>query len=122
MEMRIAIWVLVVLLTVVFVYTGATKLAGRPAEGWARRFERWGYPPLAAKIVGVVEMLAGLALLIPRARRAAAGTLVVVMAGALVTHLIHAEFMRLIPPLVLGGLALWVTLSGRASESAVQSR
>jgi len=29
------------------------------------------------------------------------------MIGALCTHLVHAEFLRLIPPLVLGALAFW---------------
>ena len=122
---RAAIWVVIVLLTVVFAYTGASKLAGRSAQGWEKRFERWGYPSSAAPAVGVIEVVAALALLIPRARRAAAVTILVVMAGAFVTHLVHGEPLRLIPPTVLGAFALVVTLSGlprRVSESAAQSR
>jgi uncharacterized membrane protein YccC len=46
--------------------------------------------------------------LIPKGRRAAAGTLVGLMIGALGTHLVHAEFERLVAPLVLGGLAFLV--------------
>ena len=39
-------------------------------------------------------------------RRAA--TLIALMIGALFTHLVNAEPLRLIPPLVLGGLAFLV--------------
>ena len=113
--MRIVIWVLVVLLTVVFVYVGVAKVTGR----WTGLFRHWGYPPFAAPAVGVIEILAGLALLVPRSRRVAAGILVAVMLGAVATHLIHGEVVRIILPLVLSGFALVI---GRGSGSAAQSR
>jgi uncharacterized membrane protein YphA (DoxX/SURF4 family) len=50
-------------------------------------------------------MLVGLGLLVPFARRLAALALIVVMAGAFVTHLAHGEFIHLLPPLILAGLA-----------------
>jgi hypothetical protein len=46
--------------------------------------------------------------LIAKARRAAAATLVALMIGAIFTHLVTAEPMRLLPPLILGGLGLLV--------------
>ena len=54
----------------------------------------------------MLEILGGLGVLIPNWRRAAAATLVVLMIGALGTHAVHGEFPRLVPPIVLGGLAL----------------
>jgi uncharacterized membrane protein YphA (DoxX/SURF4 family) len=50
-------------------------------------------------------MLVGLGLLVPFARRLAALALIVVMAGAFVTHLAHGEFIHLLPPLILAGLS-----------------
>ena len=61
--------------------------------------------PSASGLIGSLEILGGIVLLIPRCRRAAAALLVAVMIGALFTHAVHGEHPRLIPPLVLGGLA-----------------
>ena len=103
---RAALWTCAIFLAVAFVFAGMSKLAGPPAEGWTERFVQWGYPANARYVIGVLEVLGGVGVLIARWRRAAAATLVVLMIGALGTHAVHAEFPRLIPPLVLGGLAL----------------
>ena len=100
-----AVWITSIFLALIFVLVGFSKLEGPSAGRWNDRFSRWGYPPGSQYGVGVIEILAGVALLIPRSRRVAAGTLTVVMAGALGTHLINAEFLRIISPAVLGSLA-----------------
>ena len=102
---RTAVWALAILLAVVFVYAGISKLGGPSASGWAGRLARWGYPTYARYVIGALEILGGLGLLIPRCRRAAAAVLVAVMVGALCTHAVHGELPRIIPPLVLGALA-----------------
>jgi len=43
--------------------------------------------------------------------------LVALMIGALCTHAVHAEFPRLIPPFVLGGLA-FLLYSARPAKGA----
>jgi putative oxidoreductase len=96
------------LLAVAFVVVGFLKLEGPSAIRWSERFVHWGYPAHAHYIVGVLEVLSGLGVLIPKWRRAAAAILVGLMLGALGTHALNAEFPRLIPPLVLGGLAFLV--------------
>src|SRR5215510_3960378 len=101
---RAAVWALATLLAVVFVLVGIKKLAGPSTMRWAGLFAHWGYPTYAQYVIGVVEMLGGLGVLIPRCRRAAAAILVALMIGALCTHAVHGELARLIPPLVLGGL------------------
>ena len=101
---RAAVWTLASLLAVVFVRAGISKLGGPSASGWAGRLAHWGYPPYARYVIGVLEVLGGIGVLIPRWRREAAGILVAIMVGALCTHAIHGELPRLIPPLVLGGL------------------
>jgi len=91
-----------ILLALAFVMVGLSKLAGQSSVHWAERFARWGYPAVLRPVVGVLEMIGGIALLIPAATRTAAGVLIVVMTGACYTHLSHGEPLRIVPSLVLG--------------------
>ena len=102
---RVAMWAVAIFLAVAFVASGMSKLEGASALSWAERFRHWGYPTSARPVVGILEILAGLGVLIPRWRRAASLVLGALMIGALCTHAVNAEFPRIIPPLVLGGLA-----------------
>jgi uncharacterized membrane protein YphA (DoxX/SURF4 family) len=102
---RIAVWAGALFLAVAFVLVGVSKLAGASAMRWTERFGHWGYPANAQYVVGVFEILGGLGVLVPRWRRAASLILGALMTGALFTHVVNAEFPRVIPPLVLGGLA-----------------
>jgi putative oxidoreductase len=94
-----------ILLALFFALVGWSKVAGPSGINWAIRLSHWGYPASSRYVIGGVEILAGLGLLVPPLRRAAAMTLIVVMAGALGTHLMHGEFVRVLPPLILGGLS-----------------
>jgi len=102
---RAAVWACAIVLAVAFVFVGISKLRDPSAGRWTERFAHWGYPPYASYVVGVFEILGGVGVLISRWRRAAAAILVALMIGAFCTHAVHGEFARLIPPLVLGGLA-----------------
>jgi putative oxidoreductase len=102
---RAAVWTCAIVMAIAFVFVGVSKLEGPSAMRWTERFEGWGYPAHAQYVVGAFEILGGFGVLIPRWRRAAAAILVALMIGALCTHAVHAEFMRLIPPVVLGVLA-----------------
>ncbi len=108
-----AVWAGAIFLAVVFVAVGLSKLGGASAIRWSERFGHWGYPAHTAYVVGVLEILGGVGVLIPRWRRAASLILGVLMTGALGTHLVHAEFPRVIPPLVLGGVAFLMYSSQR---------
>ena len=57
----------------------------------AENFERWGYPGWFLMFIGVVELLGGLGLLLPKTAGWAASGLVVVMLGAVWTHISHQE-------------------------------
>ena len=105
---RAVVWACAILLAVAFVFVGISKLEGPSAMRWADRFVQWGYPANAHYVIGLLEILGGLGVLIPKWRRAAAAILVALMIGALGTHAVQAEFPRLIPPLVLGGLAFLI--------------
>lgn len=102
---KAAVWAGAILLAVGFVAVGALKLGGVSAMRWGERFDQWGYPANAHYAVGVIEIVGGLAVLVPRWRRAASLTLAVLMVGALGTHVVHGELSRLVPPLLLGGFA-----------------
>jgi putative oxidoreductase len=119
---RTAAWACAIFLAVAFVFVGISKLQGRSAVGWTERFAHWGYPANASYVVGVFEILGGLGLLIPRWRRAAAAIVVALMIGALCTHAVQGEFPRLIPPLVLGGLAFLLYASRPRSYSDQSTR
>jgi putative oxidoreductase len=108
---RAAVWAVAIFLAVAFVAFGISKLAGASAMRWTERFRHWGYPENAQYVVGVFEIVGGLGVLIPRWRRTASLTLGTLMIGALCTHVVNAEFPRVIPPLVLGGLAFLMYLS-----------
>jgi uncharacterized membrane protein YphA (DoxX/SURF4 family) len=105
---RAAMWASSSFLAVAFVLVGLSKLAGPSAMRWSERFDHWGYPAGVGYAVGVLEIVGGFGLLIAKVRRAAAATLIALMVGACLTHLVNAEPLRLIPPLILGGLALLV--------------
>jgi len=105
---RAAMWTCAAFLAAAFVLAGSSKLGGPSALRWADRFAGWGYPAPVRHVIGILEIAGGLGLLIPKARRAAAATLVVLMIGAAFTHVVSAEPLRLLPPLVLGGLAFLV--------------
>ena len=119
---RVAMWACAIFLAAVFVLVGISKLEGPSAMRWNERFVHWGYPASVRYVVGIVEILGGLGLLIAKSRRAAAATLIGLMIGALLTHLVSAESLRVIPPLVLGGLAFLVYAWRPLGEDRPQRR
>ena len=110
---RAASWTVAILLAVLFVLIGASKLGTPSAMRWGARFARWGYPAGTERVVGVLEIVGGIGLLVPKGRRAAAAMLIAIMIGALLTHLFHGEGSRVIPPLILGALAALITIDSR---------
>ena len=102
---KVAIWTAAILLGISFALIGFSKLTGPSSIQWATRLSHWGYPAVSRYAIGGIEMLAGISLFIPPVRRAATIALIVVMAGALLTHLIHGEWIRILPPLIFGAWA-----------------
>jgi len=113
---RLAVWTCAAILALVFVVVGVSKLATPSALRWSQRLSNWGYPAAARQVIGVIEIVAGAGLLVPRTRRVAAVTVTAVMIGALGTHLVYREFPRMIAPIVLGTLALLVYVSANRTR------
>jgi putative oxidoreductase len=93
----IVVWALQVAVGLLFVLVGVLKFVD---PIWVRNFARWGYPDGFYMVVGVLEAVLGVALLVPRLTTYAALLLVVIMAGAAVTHLVHGEMQRVSAPIV----------------------
>ncbi len=96
---RLGVWVLTALVGIEFCVAGLAKFV--PSSAWPRMFLQWGFPPWVRPVIGVTEVVCGVALFVPRARRPACAVLLCVMAGAAVTHLVHGEPRRVILPVVL---------------------
>ena len=93
---NVALWIVQVLAAAGFGAIGIGKFVD---PNWARKFAAWGYPDGFYMAIGALELLGGVLLLVPRLASYAASLLGVIMIGALATHLLHAETLRLRAPL-----------------------
>lgn len=101
-------WALRVFLALVFVYAGLDKFLGAM---WVRVFNDIGLGQWFRYFTGIVEVVGGCLLLVPRATVVAVPVLVCTMAGAL---LVHLTVVGIGPPtvavsvLVAALLAVWL--------------
>jgi uncharacterized membrane protein YphA (DoxX/SURF4 family) len=115
--MGIALWVAQVLLAVAFLGAGATKLS-QPKEKLAKNMawvEDFSQPTV--RLIGALEVLGAIGIvlpaltgLLPWLTPLAALGLVLLMAGAVYTHLRREEGSAVIPPAVLLLLAALVAV------------
>jgi len=84
----VMLWVVTLLAATVMVGPGLQKFTGAT---WQRMFRVWGYPEHFYLVVGAIEVLGGIGLLVPRLASACAVLLMMVMAGAAATHLLHGQ-------------------------------
>jgi len=113
---RVSVWALAVVLTVEFCIAGLAKFAA--SADWARMFLQWGYPAWCRPVVGVAEIIGGIALLVPAARRWACLVLLCIMIGAGATRFLNGPPSQVVLPVALGvmlGLLGWT--SRRADRS-----
>ena len=97
-------WVLQILLALVLVQASRGRLAGNPMV--VTLFENYGYQDKFYLLVGALELAGAAGLLIPRLSGYAAGGLIVIMIGALATHLAHREAQAVVPAVLLVLLSL----------------
>ncbi len=100
MKISILSWVL----ALIFLLSGGAKLAGLAFEIAA--FERWGYPLWFMYLTGALEVAGGLGLLLKRLSALAGVCLALLMVGAVVTHILHAEWSMLVAASVIFVLSL----------------
>jgi len=106
--------VLRVVVTLLFVPAILAKLR-HPAE-WGQLFATWGYPAWGPLVVSGAEILALLALWIPRLAAPAIGVLMLTLIGATATWLVHGPQSTAAYPgaiLVLVLLLAWTDATAR---------
>ncbi len=101
-------WVLCVLLAILFVAVGSMKLLGRPIM--VQEFNQVGLGQWFRYFTGILEVIGGVGLLVPKLSQWAALLLALVMIGAIIAHLtvLHSPPMLAIILLVLAGLIGWL--------------
>lgn len=95
----IASWIIQILIAGLFLMMGSQKLMSDPET--VANFTRWGMPDKIYLVIGFFETLGAIGLLIPRVAGLAAVGLILVMGGALFTHLTHNEMGMAMLPLVV---------------------
>ncbi len=123
--MRIAVWIVSVLLALAFLFIGGVKVLMPVAEMEAAS---QGVPVVALKIAGFAEVLGALGLVLPAATRIlpvltpiAATGLVVVMTGATIIDLALGHYSLAVQTVVLGVLAAFVAWA-RFGPAAIAPR
>ncbi len=81
-------WALSVLIAAMFLLSGIPKFFD---PGWISRFAKWGYSAEFLYLIAVLECLGAIGLLIPKLSFYAAIGLIIIMIGAMYTHLSHDE-------------------------------
>lgn len=85
LALDIVLWVFALFLAWVFIRQGWSKFDD--ASGWARAFRVWHYPTWFRVMIGVLETGAAVLLLTRRTAFAGAVIIIVVMLGAMCTHI-----------------------------------
>jgi len=81
---EISAWVTAIILFLLFVSAGYPKIS--PNQSMINRFLNWGYSQEFAQFIGGFELLGGILLLVPRASLYASLGLLLLMFGAVYTH------------------------------------
>ena len=89
-------WILKIIISIGFMLASSGKLARN--ESVIQMFHDWGYFDQFYLIIGILELLAAILLLIPKTSIYAAIFLIILMSGALITHLIHDPLIEMIRP------------------------
>ena len=97
----IALWVTQVALAIMFLMAGGSKLAGVPAM--VSLFDAIGLGQWFRYVTGVIEVISGIALLVPSAAVFGALLLIPTMLGAIVTNLFVVPASPVMPLLLLLG-------------------
>ena len=114
------LWVVQILLAVMFLFAGGTKIATPMPElaaqmPWVEDFSEGTVRGIGGlEVAGAVGLIApAVTGIMPMLTPAAAGGLALTMVGAAITHIGRGEYANIIPPLVLLALCLFVAYGRR---------
>jgi uncharacterized membrane protein YphA (DoxX/SURF4 family) len=109
--LAIVLWIVQGLCAATFLFAGGSKLASSPAM--VQTFDLIGFGQWFRYLTGILEIVGGIALIVPSAAPFGAILLAFVMAGAVLTHLVLIPGSPL-PAFVLLLLCLFVAWGRRA--------
>lgn len=115
----IVLWIFGLFLAWVFVRQGFAKLSD--TSGWARAFRVWHFPIWFRVLIGLLETGAALLLLTRRTALAGASIIILVMLGAMATHVYWGKPAQVTSEILPLTLAVLVAL-GRRREFLLRSR
>jgi putative oxidoreductase len=110
-----ALYAVMALLTLGFLFFGGTKLTG--AQMHVENFTRWGYPAWFLYVTGLIEVVCAILLWPRQTRLIGALGLVATMLGAIATHLVNGEAAFIAMPVVLLALAAFVAWNNRPRQA-----
>ncbi len=113
-----SVWILSILLGLLFLFAGGTKLAGMQMH--VEHFAHWGYPDWFRLVVGAIEVVFGAALLVPPVAFYGAVVLAIDMVGAAYTELFRGDPPRAAFPLVLLLLLAFVAYARRSAATELR--
>jgi putative oxidoreductase len=99
------LWALQIFAAFGFVAAGQGKFHN---AFWITSFARWGYADWFRDLIGVLEVLGGLALLVPRTAFYGATVIATIMVGAAATLLLNGEGSRAFAPVFWLGVVTLV--------------
>lgn len=82
---EVAFWIITLFLAYVFLRQGFAKFSD--GSGWGRAFRAWHYPRWFRILIGVIEVSAVPLLLVRRVAVIGAAMIIMVMLGAMATHI-----------------------------------
>jgi putative oxidoreductase len=109
----IVLWVFALFLAWVFVRQGMAKFSD--TSGWARAFRVWHFPVWFRVLIGVAEVAAAALLLTRRTAFAGATVIIVVMIGAMGTHVYWGRPGQITSEILPLFLAIMVAIGRRKS-------
>lgn len=115
---RIAAWILIVLVGGTLVFSAVMKLVG--PEAVVEIFRKWNLAEWRVPI-GIVELVTGLLVLIPRTHSLGLLLATAYLGGAIATHLQQGEGMEATSPAIMLAM-LWIGGLLRYSELLVSFR
>ncbi|NND51666.1 MAG: DoxX family protein [Flavobacteriaceae bacterium] len=91
-------WILRIIIALGFLLASSAKLLSDP--GVVELFKNWGFPNGFHLLIGALELILAVMILIPKTLKVAIFGLLIIMVGALITHLINDPISNIIRPLI----------------------
>lgn len=91
-------WILRILVALGFLLASLGKLTSN--ANVIQMFENWGFPDGFYLVIGILELVLAVMLLIPKTMKIALLGLIVLMVGAIITHIVNDPIGQILRPII----------------------